>query len=447
MYVPLPPFKDDRLQARYLFMVEGHLSPAQKLACGIRAVPGVSTTLAATQGAYRFLNNPRVRLPTLVKPLVEVAQKSVPTQCDHYVLAVHDWSLLTFRRHHSKLDRLAYKAGGWKEGYELHTTLLVSDRAGDPLAPVALSLHAADGVHCSRSREVRPALSVLDELDPAMTFIEEQRVGKPIVHIVDAEADSVAHYRQWSSQPQRLYLVRADDRLVEYNGQEQRCSAIQNKCRENKDFQHARAVLYHGRAAEQFIAQVNVRLLRPGQQNRANGSKARIAGAPLALRLVISEVRSPQGEVLATWFLLTNVPPTVDGPTIALWYYWRWRVESYFKLLKSAGLDLEQWGQETADAIARRLLVASMACVVVWQLAANEDPAADHARKFLIQLSGRQMKRGKGAKPYTHPALFAGLWTLLTLLHAFENYDLDTLRSLADLILPTPRAGPASKHV
>src|SRR5690349_439421 len=131
-------------------MVEGHLSPAQKLACGIHAVPGVSTTLAAAQGAYRFLNNPRVRLATLAKPLIELARQFVPAQCDHYVLAVHDWSLLAFRRHHRKEDRLPYKPGGWKEGYELHTTLLVSDRAGDPLAPIALSLHAADGVHCSR---------------------------------------------------------------------------------------------------------------------------------------------------------------------------------------------------------------------------------------------------------------------------------------------------------
>lgn len=423
-------------------MVEGHLSPAQKLACGIRTVPGVSSTLAATQGAYRFLNNPRVRLSTLIKPLLEVAQQAVSSSCDQYVLAVHDWSLLAFRRHHRKEDRLPYKPGGWKEGYELHTTLLVSDRAGDPLAPVSLSLHAADGVHCSRSWQVRPALSVLDEHDPAMTFVEQQELGKPVVHIIDAEADSVAHFRLWSSRPQRLYLVRADDRLVEHDGYEQRCTAIQQKCRENGAFHHTRRVQYRGRTAEQFVTEVNVRLLRPGQQNRADGSKARIRGAPLPLRLVISEVRSAQGDLLATWFLLTNVPASVTGSTIALWYYWRWKVESYFKLLKSAGLDLEQWGQETAEAIARRLVVASMACVIVWKLAASEHPEAAAARQFLVQLSGRQMKRGKGAKPYTHPALFAGLWMLLSMLHTLEQYDLDTLQRIADLALPATRAGP-----
>ena len=110
-------------------------------------------------------------------------------------------------------------------------------------------------------------------------------------------------------------------------------------------------------------------------------------------------------------------------------------------------MDLERWGQESAAAIARRLLVASMACVVVWQLAASEHPDAAGARDFLVQLSGRQMKRGKRGKPYTHPALFAGLWMLLSMLQTLEQCDVGTLRRIADIALPATRAGPASKDV
>ncbi len=426
-------------------LVEGHLSPAQRLACGIRAVPGVSTTLAATQAAYRFFKNPRVHLRTLAEPLLEAAHQALPSTCEQYVLAVHDWSPLKFRRHHSKLDRLPVSSDKpWKEGYELHTVLLVGDRAGDPLAPISLSLHAADGVHCSRSAGIRPALSVLDEHDPAMTFVEWQRFAKPVVHIIDAEADSVAHYRQWSSRPGRHYLVRADDRLVEYEGHELKCSAIQERCREQDAFVFTRDVLYHGRPMQQWVTEVSVRLTRPGQQNRPGKSRARMPGPPLELRLVISEVRTAQGQVLATWFLLTNLPRDVEAAAIALWYYWRWRVESYFKLLKSAGMDLEQWGQETAEAIVRRLLVASMACVVVWQLARSQHPEADQARRFLVQLSGRQMAHGK---TFTEPAILAGLWMFLTMLHTLESYDLDTLQRIASLILPKPRDGPASELV
>jgi hypothetical protein len=47
------------------------------------------------------------------------------------------------------------------------------------------------------------------------------------------------------------------------------------------------------------------------------------------------------------------------------YYYWRWRIESDVTLLKSHGQQLEHWQQETGDAIFRRLLVATMACVTV----------------------------------------------------------------------------------
>ena len=77
-------------------------------------------------------------------------------------------------------------------------------------------------------------------------------------------------------------------------------------------------------------------------------------GPALQLRLVVSEVRAADGTLLATWLLLTNLPAAVPAERVALWYYWRWRVESYFKLLKGAGLQLEHWQQETAAAIARR---------------------------------------------------------------------------------------------
>jgi hypothetical protein len=92
----------------------------------------------------------------------------------------------------------------------------------------------------------------------------------------------------------------------------------------------------------------------------------------------------------------------VSGEQLAEWYDWRWKIETFFKLLKRAGPQVEQWQQETVAAIAKRLLVATMACVVVWQLARNPAPEAEALRRFLIGLSGRQMKWGRS---FTEPAL------------------------------------------
>jgi hypothetical protein len=410
-----------------------HLQATQGLASGIHAVPSVGTSLAATQAACRFLNNPRISLRDLARPLIDAARQEAPRACDRYLLVVHDWSQLMYANHTEKGDRVMLSSKRAPEGYELQTGLLVGDRDGLPLAPAVLSLRAADGVHCSRCAKVRPAGSPLDELDPAMTFIERQNLGYPLVHVVDAEADSVGHYRQWVERPDRSFLVRADDRFVEHDGQERKCSAISEELRQKNAFFPVREVLYRGRRAQQWVAEVAVRMTRPAQRNRPGvGDRQRIYGPPLPLRLVIAEVRDDQGNVLAVWYLLTNVAADVDTATLALWYYWRWSIETYFKLLKSAGMNVEQWQQTSAAAIARRLLVASMACVTVWQLARSEHPQAAPARKLLVRLSGRQMKH---RREFTLPALLAGLWTLLTMLDVLESHSIEELHHFASLAL------------
>ena len=418
-------------------MTVAHLQATQALASGVHAVPGISPAFNATIAACRFLNNRRVTLPALAESLLDVARQEVDRDCDRYALVVHDWSQLMYPKHSSKQDRIALSSSHKPEGYELQSALLVSDRHGLPLAPGVLSLRAANGVHCSRSTRVRPPQSPLDELDPTMSHLEQQHFVRPLVHIIDAEADSVGHYRQWSSRSGRYYLVRADDRLVEYAGQEQRCSDLQAALREQGRFRHSGEVLYHGKKAKQWIAEVPIRLLRPAQRNRPGvGDRSRIAGPPLDLRLVIAEVRGADDQVLAVWYLLTNTPDDVDSATIAIWYYWRWSIESFFKLLKSAGMNVESWRQKKASAIARRLMVASMACVTVWRLARSTDPQAEPARKLLVRFSGRQMKHGR---TFTLPALLSGLWTVLAMLEFLESHSIEEAYALAKFCLPNYR--------
>jgi hypothetical protein len=422
-------------------MVEEHAAPAQRLAEGLRSLPSGKTALAATMGAYRFLNNDAVALPHLAEPLWTAARDGVEQHCQRMALVVHDWSKLNFYRHSRKQNRLPSDRSGWPEGYEIFTTLVVSDREGAPLAPVGLCLQATDGVYCTRSYQPRPGLAHLDEVTACMRATEG-RLPKPAVHIIDAEGDSLAHYRQWNSQG-LVFLTRCDDRLVKIGQRRQKCSAWQAELRAQGAFRQVRNVEYHGKKAQQWVAEARITLTGPGYVNRpAQKIKTAIAGPPLELRLIIAEVRDAEGTVLATWFLLTNLPQEIDEATIALWYYWRWNIESFFKLLKSAGMDVEAWRQTTPAAIARRLLVASMACVLVWQLAASHTPPAEEMKQLLVRLSGRQMRHGK---PYTKPALLAGLWVFLAMLHTLEHYTPNELRRLAEFTLPQLRAGPARR--
>jgi hypothetical protein len=428
------PSDDKRLQRRYLQLVQEHLSPVQALAAGLRALPGTARAFASTQAAWRFYANPRVTLPQLAQPLIEAARVAVEQDNRHYALVVHDWSQLLVKAHASKRDR-AVLSSATDLGYELLTALVLSDRDGAPIAPVRQQLRAAKGVYSSRSARVQPVPSQLDALAPMMRFVQRPKLGKPTVHIIDREADSVAHYRQWSRH-KRLFLVRADaQRVVRHEGQERPLSEVVASMHRGGMFGPSRTVLYHGRPAEQFVAEAAVVLERPAAPNRTGaggGPRRLVRGAKLPLRLVVSEVRDADGAVLATWLLLTNVPVTVSAGEVALWYYWRWRVESYFKLLK--GLHLEHWQQETAPALAKRLLVASMACAVVWQVSRSEAPGATEVRRLLVRLSGRQMKLGVES---TEPALLAGLWVLLSMMRVLEHEDLSSLLRMAKSVLPT----------
>ena len=430
-----------------------HLTPAHRAAAGLHADPSLNKAFAATQGAWRFYANDAVTLPQLAGPLLECARLDVPAACDRWLLVVLDWSNLHYGGHSGKAGRVPL-AHGNDPGYELLTALAVSDRDGSPIAPLCLDLRAEDGVHSTRSDAPLEAASVLDGLGPVMQHVRALATpwGKAPLFVIDREADSVAHFRAWDEAGHR-FLVRADDRpRVVHEGVTRPLGEVADLLKKRKAFAPCRTVEFKGRPAEQFVAQTSVVISRPARTHRKDKRTGRarhrnVAGGPLALRLVVGEVRDEKGGVLARWLLLTNLPAPVAAATVALWYYWRWRIETYHKLLKTAGQEIECWGQQTPGALARRLTVAAMACVIVWRLARDERPQAAELREVLVRLSGRQMKRGPGAPGFTEPALLAGLGVPIPMLLILQEYDIDELRRLTETIfpnlLPPPRLAEA----
>jgi hypothetical protein len=398
--------------------------------------------------AWRFYHNPRLSPKILAQPLLQAARLAVPLECDDYVLAVHDWSDLDFRSHASKSDRMVL--GQAEEiGYELHTCLLVSDAAGDPLAPVYQAVKSARGLTSSRRRRTAPwpeGRTNLDALAGTMGYVRRLRLDRTAVHVIDAEADSVAHFRAWAKAG-HLFLVRVKGtRLVRHAEQKRKLHEVVQQLQGR--FAPSREVLFHGRPAQQFVAETEVVLYRPAKPQRQGrtGPRPKVNGPALTLRLVVSQVRDAAGRLLAEWLLLSNVPAGVATATVALWYYWRWRIESYFKLLKSAGQQVEHWQQETAEALTRRLLVASMACVLVWRVSRQPGPEGESLRDLLVRLSGRLVKRGQR---WTLPALLAGLWVLLAMVAVSEEYTPEQLRAAARSALgedadPNPTKRPTA---
>lgn len=435
----MPDF-DPRLQRRYDQLVQEHVAPLQAVAAGLRAVPGLARSFASAQAAWRFWHNPRTSLQSLAQPLLTAACAAVPLECLDYALIAIDWSQLHYHHHSSKQDRVEL-AHSKDLGYELLTALVLSDQDGQPMAPLCHDLRGASGLHSTRRCYASQPPSKLDRIGPVLRFVAEQALGKPPVFLIDREADSVEHYRRWDRQGRR-FLIRADDnRRVRHEGHSRLLPEVAAELLRRQAFQDAREVLYHGVQARQWLAETEIVLDRPAKKH---GGRITKRGKALRLRLVVAQVRDDSGQVLAQWLLLSNLPAEVPAEQVALWYYWRWRIESYFKLLKGAGLHLEQWQQETARATAKRLAVAGMACVVVWKVARSERPEGQTLREVLVRLSGRQIKRADG---FTEPALLAGLYVLFNALEVVEHYDPRELRRLLKEVLqpaptPPPRRPP-----
>ena len=429
--------KDERLEKRWLFLVRSQMKVASQLAAGVGGLPDSSTAFAATQAAWRFYNNERIELKELIVPLRDYARTKIGSLQAPFVLMAHDWCKLSFPGHTTRKD-MAKLSNESDVGYELTTALAINSDDGAPLAPVEMHLKTNHGMLSTHGSDVDPVFH-LDQILPTMNAASAWNLGKPIVHIIDREADSVGHYREWDAAGHKV-LIRADDRRVLCEGQKMKLSEIREQVRRQQAFQDAGLACYHGRTVKLEVAEVAVVLHRPARKT-IDGERVDVPGIPLPMRLILTRVVDADGQVLAEWYLLSNVPVGwADAAKLALCYYWRWRIESYFKLLKSHGFQLENWLQETGEAIARRILVVSMAAVTVWQLMADDSKPATEFKQMLIRISGRQTKR---SRPFTAPALLAGLWSMLAMLDTLENYDLNSLKALIrEINLPIPLLKP-----
>ncbi len=409
---------DQRLNNRYHRLVIEHMNVSEKLSAGLKAIPDKVSSFSSTQAAWRFYANEAVELSVLQQPLTQSAHQGILSHCTDYALCMHDWSRLAFK-HENKNDTYAI-THKTDVGYDLQTSLIVCDTTGRPIAPVAQRLVSSEGSYATYYENAKPTAEVkshLEEVSDCIAHLETKKYPKPLVHIIDRESDSIFHIRAWESSGYHWLVRVKGGSTAEYKGEK----ASFKKVSQTVEYHLSRQVNYHGKVCDQFIAEASVCVTRPAKPHK----KKIIKGEPVNARLVVSQIRADDGEVLAEWFLLTNVTD-VEADIVALWYYWRWEIESYFKLLKSAGHHLESWQQESAPAIFKRLLVASMACVTVWEIGADKNEDVAEFRSFLIKLSGRQVRRKVG---FTYPALLAGLWIYLSMIEVFSSYSSEELNS------------------
>jgi hypothetical protein len=190
-------------------LVKEHSHAVNAAVSGLSALPGTGQSFAATRAMSRFLNHPDIPCHALLEPAQDAVRSALASCPSSFALVVHDWCMFGLGKHPSKKDRIQ-RSHETDLGYELGTALVVAASDGRPLGPMELRLRTANGMLSTRVGPAEMPAGHVDEVLDAMTAARGWNLGKQLVHVIDREADSVGHYRDWHSRGHR-FVVRADD--------------------------------------------------------------------------------------------------------------------------------------------------------------------------------------------------------------------------------------------
>jgi hypothetical protein len=395
--------------------------------------------MSQVQASYRFYNNENVDFSSLNSPIIKDGLEEIEKQCDEYVLNAYDWSHLDYKHHHEKEGRVGKKKKtGQQLGYDHQSSLTISDKTGEPIAPLAQNLKIDKQILSTYNEKIDMNLTHLEELVQRTRWIRNSfEINKKIVDIIDREGDSVALMREYELN-KWYYLIRAKRNHTVYVEKLDKDLKQGELADSLPKGEFVKSIEYQAKGKKReevkiYVNEIDIELKRDATKSviNENGKKTtkKTTGEHIKARLIVERLINKEGEVVAQWILLSNLSKDVPSQKVATWYYYRWKIESYFKLLKSAGFNLEKWQQQKPQAIFRRLLICSQACVLLWKLQQSNEKNAETIKKFLAKISGRLMAWGKD---YTAPALLAGLWNFISMMDILTVYDVDELFKMRD---------------
>lgn len=397
--------------------------------------------ISQVQASWRFFNNPKVTSKELFEPIVNNLKNEISKQCDKYILAMSDWSHLDYKKHSSKeeLKSENRKDTCMKIGYDLQSTLGVSDRTGEPIAPMVHNIKTSLKVYSTYNDNINIDLTHLEELAQRAKYINNNFCidDKKIIHIVDRESDSIAFMRDLQEQNILFVLRGKNNSKVQYTDTitdttiDIKQEELANRLPLGKK---VKDIKYKKKKVTIYANECDISITRDATkmvlQDSGKKKLVKTSGEPIKARFIVERLVDEKNEVVATWLLISNIlDDSVTASTLATWYYYRWKIESYFKLLKSSGFNLEQWQQKEPEALFKRLLVVSQSCMLVWKIANDNSANAKKLRKILIQLSGKQIQRGVD---WTYPALLSGLEQYLSTIDLLMKFSTDEIFKMKD---------------
>ena len=370
-------------------------------------VAGSSSSIADAMSAYRFADNPNVRLPDLrsarLKATLDAALEG------ETILLINDVSTLNYYAHESKEDRRAVGDGKGK-GYEYVCDLAVSLEREQPLGVLHDCLITADGPDDADVIDYRAALPMEDFPESSMgrvacnhkhmlichnRHIVESSPGVHFVTVADREFDDHWFFADRMSKGEDFVIRSNALRNVQVvKPQWLPDSAV--------TMRHAGLPLLDGHvcaAMESLVASVpltpfkSVFLDGNGRLTDEASAKeeARLSVGTFKVVLyrdakrdkiyvrpkdyvrlnvvVVKEMSPPPGREPIQWVLFTSLPTDTPGQIakVVRIYELRWIIECFFKYLKS-GFGLEDIRLDEARKIAIHLVAITIAATFLMGL-------------------------------------------------------------------------------
>ncbi|NQV32509.1 MAG: IS4 family transposase [Phycisphaeraceae bacterium] len=344
---------------------------------------------AETKAAYRFFQNENVDVGQIMAAHCD--KTSMRATNHSTILALQDTSYLVYTNHPKTqgLGKISMKKGKqidkiYSRGLVMHTCLAVTTE-GTPLGLLDQKIFARKlrpdhkrrkmgkkHIHDVLPVEEKESFRWIEALDATMMA----SAGTQVVTVCDRECDFYDFFKA-ADQKSTSVLVRAsqnrtvnrDSRYAEKDvkklwdhivSQPEAGSYIVNI----SAVQQTR----HSKGRTARTAQMGIKFGEFRMNPPRNNPKHKTETLPdiKLFAIHVLEKHPPEGEEPVEWMLLTNQPVTTleEACERVHWYSLRWRIEMYFKVLKS-GFRVEACRLGTADRLICYLTVMS---IVAWRL-------------------------------------------------------------------------------
>jgi len=364
-------FKDKRLESRFKQIVKT-LSKGNG-----KAIPDVCEQWSMAKATYRFLSNDRVEEREILAGHFNQTSNRIKASKGP-VLILHDTTEFSYKRktpddigythkmphiNKSARDRLGveYKVCG----ILMHASLAISPE-GLPLGLTSTKFWTRKEFKNTEQmkRKINPTrIPVADK--ESIKWIENLHASNDVsgtnpsrlIHIGDRESD-IYEYISDCHESGAHYIVRACvNRLASE-------STIAEELARDQQHSYKHKIRFTNADGNIVTAALGIKvktvILHPpfGKQRDYPDLKVTIVSA--------LETGCPEGRPRIKWTFLTNLPVQTRTDTLSVldWYKQRWKIEIYFKILKS-GFKAEESKLRTANRLSRLI---SIYCILAWRI-------------------------------------------------------------------------------